>query len=376
VQRVQLFGHQRTAEVGRPQKMVAAAGVAARLLLFIGLAQSVPDDLECAWRRAALAHGKVLQPHMSDENAAFLLQSLNSSFFGNGGTSGGGCFQPSPSPMPPRGFMQKASPAPSAVAKAEAAEHQFHVAAADDDDKCDDAAGGSAAAPFCSLARGVAACRAAKNTGARTDGGLCALWLGDGIHRLNVTLQLTDADSGMIVLPASGASAVISGATLLSSGTSWQRVRSLGTNLTLWKAKLTHAAPRIDTLMVDGVRAIQARYPNADPEIDKFPIGYITKGGTWLPPANNLGTPKYIDYPHINRTSFRSLFKDFRGGVGGQCSHFTPPFSYWYVLSTIHDEGFPLQDLKHPCHYQVCRDLAGRWRRDVHCAIRLELYTE
>jgi hypothetical protein len=27
------------------------------------------------------------------------------------------------------------------------------------------------------------------------------------------------------------------------------------------------------------VRAISARYPNADPEHDKFPIGYITKGG-------------------------------------------------------------------------------------------------
>ena len=87
--------------------MRVSAALLLVLLLLAIKAAAIPTDLECAWRRAALQHGKALQPHMSDANQAALLESLNSSFFGNGGTNTSGCFPPAP-PPPGRGFMQPA----------------------------------------------------------------------------------------------------------------------------------------------------------------------------------------------------------------------------------------------------------------------------
>ena len=75
----------------------------------------------------------------------------------------------------------------------------------------------------------------------------------------------------------------------------WAQVRHIGAN-TLWKTAVAHAPATMDTLLVQGVRAISARYPDADPEHDRFPIGYITKGGRWTAPAD-LGEPQYIEYP-------------------------------------------------------------------------------
>ena len=100
---------------------------------------------------------------------------------------------------------------------------------------------------------------------------------------------------------------------------------------TLWKADLS-AVPQslitdVTSLFVDGQRAIRARYPDANPETDKFPVGYITSATDWLPPKD-YGPIKYINYSE-SRPEFVSLFKNFRGGVGGPCSIYDPPFSYW-----------------------------------------------
>ena len=107
----------------------------------------------------------------------------------------------------------------------------------------------------------------------------------------------------------------------------WARTQN---HMTLWSAELPDAPPTVDTMLVNGKRAILARYPNADPEVDKFPIGYISKAKKWTPPAD-MGKPTYIEYNESQnfRPSYTKLFTDYRGGVGGQCSHYTPPFSYW-----------------------------------------------
>lgn len=308
----------RSSSAGSDCRRVLAA---AAVILCVAPALGVPDDLECAWRHAALGYGKTLQPTMSGENAAFLLQSLNSTFFGNGGTNTGGCFPPAP-PVPPRGHMQQAHASLSASTTAAAAAYNFHVSTGG---TCSDDGPGSDLIPFCSLERGIGACRAHVHKS-------CAVIFGPGVHRVNKTIELSSADSGLVLLGGTSGKAIISGATRINS-TRWQQVRTLGSGLTLWKTVVAHQPKTIDTLLVDGVRAIQARYPNADPELDKFPIGYVTKGGSWLPPAK-MGEPRYIDYPTINRTSYRSLFKDYRGGIGGQCGRFTPPFSYWCANTT------------------------------------------
>ena len=68
------------------------------------------------------------------------------------------------------------------------------------------------------------------------------------------------------------------------------------------------------------------RYPNANPETDKFPIGY-NHGGSWLKPKEYPGI-KYISY-NETRPDFVSLFQNYRAGVGGPCSVYDPPISYW-----------------------------------------------
>ena len=51
---------------------------------------------------------------------------------------------------------------------------------------------------------------------------------------------------------------------------------------------------------------------------------------SWVPPLKGWGANvTYIEYPEINRTDFKDIFTGYQGGVGGQCSHFSPPFSYW-----------------------------------------------
>ena len=63
----------------------------------------------------------------------------------------------------------------------------------------------------------------------------------------------------------------------------------------------------------------------ANPETDKFPKGYVTSHTAWLPPKD-YGPIKYINYSE-SRPEFVKLFQNFRGGVGGPCSVYDPPFS-------------------------------------------------
>jgi len=96
---------------------------------------------------------------------------------------------------------------------------------------------------------------------------------------------------------------------------------------TVWRAAVPPDTPPLTTLMTNGVRAIRARYPNANPEVDKFPVGYIESAKAWLPPKD-YGPIQYINYSET-RPDYVSLFQNYRGGVGGPCSVYDPPFSYW-----------------------------------------------
>lgn len=220
----------------------------------------------------------------------------------------------------------------------------FHVAATDRGGSggvpisCSDGGPGSQQLPLCSVIGGVTACRRLLTTG---DSSSCAIVLANGTHRLNATIELTAEDSGLAIV-GGGAGATVSGAALLNGGSAgieaaagWRCVRALRNGTMLWRLPAPDygLAPPIDTLYVDGKRAIQARFPNADPEYDKFPTGYVTKtpnsiAQEWVSPTNvEASTP--ISYPEINRTDFKDEFTDYRGGIGGPCAHFFPPFSYW-----------------------------------------------
>lgn len=109
----------------------------------------------------------------------------------------------------------------------------------------------------------------------------------------------------------------------------------------LWKADIS-SAPGIDweygipELRVDGMRATQARYPNANPETEFWPIGYLTSKSGFVPkgdwreptiaPKPNPATAVELN---TTRQDWDDQFNVYTGGINGTCSIYSPPFSYW-----------------------------------------------
>ena len=272
-------------------------------------ARGPPEGFEAAWRAAAAKFAAKIQPAMSAFNQQELKQGLSTK-------------DPRP-PLVPVAFRQ-AGPSTHESVASRRTKVSFFVSP--DRAACSDSGPGSEQVPFCTVKSGVHACRAAPSGG-------CALILREGTHRLVDTILLTPEDSNLTIAGYPGEHAVVSGTKLIDSGT-WHKVEQVmhgdgDDAVTVWRAPVGDLLS-VETLLVDGVRAIPARYPNADPETDKFPIGYISSSTKWLPPSQ-LGDPKYIEVNSSAtfRPSYRSLFQDYRGGVGGQCSHYDPPFSYW-----------------------------------------------
>jgi len=81
-------------------------------------------------------------------------------------------------------------------------------------------------------------------------------------------------------------------------------------------------------LRVNGLRSWRGRYPNSNPERIFFPDGWVYGADSWLPPKNY---PKaetiVVDTP--NRNSIATEFQQYTLGIGGPCSIFDPPESYW-----------------------------------------------
>ena len=64
----------------------------------------------------------------------------------------------------------------------------------------------------------------------------CAVVLANGTHRLNATVDLTAADSGLAIVGGGGGGATVSGAALLDgSPSAWRRLRSLPNGTALWR---------------------------------------------------------------------------------------------------------------------------------------------
>ena len=214
--------------------------------------------------RAALQQARIFQPSMSPYNEDALRQSLNSSFVPFPDPNGhptGGCLDAHSDRLDrvAAGYIQPGG-RPSHQQVAEALAVKAFFVAVDGSD----AATGGELTPFRTVAHGVAACReslgAQAADGSASSTGRCALRLRAGVHRLNATVALTRADSGLTIIadPGPGSSqegetVVLSGATALA--TQWTKVRTLGdTGLTLWRTAVPHKPAAVQTLLVDGVR--------------------------------------------------------------------------------------------------------------------------
>ena len=129
-----------------------------------------------------------------------------------------------------------------------------------------DAAAGTEAAPFATVARGVAATRAARAPGA----GPAAVILRAGLHVLGATVDLDARDAGLTIAAASGEAAWVSGGARVGP-LSWQPVNvSGGSNI--WRALVPNAPEYMTGLFTVGAdgaptkRLFRAQFPNFNPE--------------------------------------------------------------------------------------------------------------
>jgi hypothetical protein len=189
----------------------------------------------------------------------------------------------------------------------------------------DDAAAGTLSAPFATLARGVAAARAAAPPGAPR-----AVELLAGTHFMNgSTLALDARDSGLTL--SSSADAAVSGGTLLQ-GLVWAR---RGAPSGAWCAPLG-AAPALPSVLGlrdarSGARYTRARFPNVDVEAESIlDSGVVPWTGAWTPGPHPQ--PVKVLYPPYPLRDDIALFRHYTlgfGAPGSACGHLSPPYGFW-----------------------------------------------
>jgi len=103
----------------------------------------------------------------------------------------------------------------------------------------------------------------------------------------------------------------------------------------VWVADVAALPPgvlNVSALRINGHRATLARYPNANPELDIFPKGYISQAKSWLPP---LPGPVWNETYTVDLTALglgdggRGVYVNYTVGIGGNADRYDPPRAYW-----------------------------------------------
>lgn len=161
-----------------------------------------------------------------------------------------------------------------------------------------------------------------------------SLVLRSGVHFLNETLRLQHIDSGLTIQGYPGDELPWFSGGLPLVNLKW--IRSSGKN-NVYEADLQKALARdggqkltqdIHSLRLNNNRATAARFPNADIERDSFPTGYVMKAQSWLPPKT-YEPAKRVKISKPNRANISNIFQYYQAGIGGPCSIFDPPVSFW-----------------------------------------------
>lgn len=175
-----------------------------------------------------------------------------------------------------------------------------------------DSNSGTQAAPFKTVEKGVAS---AKKAGSGS-----TVILRKGVYYLDTTVALTSEDSsGITVQSFNGEEACISGGKLITP--KWMPHNVSGANI--YVADLSQ--DNMLGLRVNGMRAIRARFPNADPE---FGFGSRQKAKSWIPPTLPSKPDKEVNPDMPFRNSSKS-FQKYQSGIGGPKKYFIPPAGYW-----------------------------------------------
>jgi len=303
-------------------------------------ADGVLSDFECGWRKAAMAQAKVLQPsltaarqkvlrplscHGARAAAAAVVLTCPQVLFdalelGAAGDDHKGHTHP-PCGKGLRFATHSWAPAPTAAAPRPAKELVLEV--------------GSTHELLAALKTGHG-----KGTAERP----VHIAMKGGVYRLNETMVLGAAQSHTKIGPKGTADVVELTGNRLLSGLKW--AAAAGKPKGVWAATVPADVKQMDSLRVNGLRATRARYPNANPEFDQFPKGYVLNKTQWMPPVfpngkfvENITVAQAGSYPTVDTPVKDQIPSDsygpshfsgaYRLGVGGACAHLTPPQSYW-----------------------------------------------
>jgi hypothetical protein len=238
---------------------------------------------------------------------------------------GTGCIVSAPATRPARRPRTRARRAPGAGATPGNGDAIFFA----DADKGDDANDGSLGAPFLTVARALAAVRAAA---AGSGGGVINL-RGGGTFYLPEALVLSAADSGLTIQTYAAdapALAWLSGGVPLV-GLTWTAVNtSSGANI--YRADVSRVAglvANVTSLRLNGARLIRARFPNANPEtgLPFGPHGTRVTAANWTTTGNESGT-QWVAPAAFARND--SAYVNYQVHIGGAaCGLYTPPVSLY-----------------------------------------------
>ena len=152
-----------------------------------------------------------------------------------------------------------------------------------------------------------------------------------GTYYLSKPIELSATTGSHLTITSNGGTVWLSGGVPVSKDLSWTHVSGR-----IWSLNVsTLNLPDVATVRLDGRRINPARYPNADPEREFWPVGYTTskenfvnKKGDWLlptvSPSPNSATPV-----NVTGRPWDNYFTNYTGGINGTCAIYDPPFSYW-----------------------------------------------
>jgi len=294
----------------------------------------IDPEFDCAWRKSAYAYAPMIQPWITNDetkmNDIFLALELGSL-----------CNQTFMFPlaaMPKQHeirdqyqpkFEQRLKSASSSVT--------FFVDPINGKDNQPFAPdSGSITKPFKTIDSAVAATRAVRSS---IPGMVAAVMLRGGVHYMAETLSLGPEDSSLTIAAYNNEQVVVSGGVHIDNIV-WKPSESNPKIMVadLSNQDLPHGVPALQYGdEYARVRAVQARYPNANPEVDLFPKGYITANTNWSLPEFNgqvcdprkhcgksvtLTKPAPVDEWH-------GMYQDWTTGVGGACDAYFPDRSPW-----------------------------------------------
>ncbi|CAK9012560.1 unnamed protein product, partial [Durusdinium trenchii] len=265
-----------------------------------------PASFDCEWRKLAYAYGRKLLPRMGTFESLYYALDLNSdSCHMDMEAVATPASDPQPSDLQPRDWRDTA----------------VFV-----DVNGDDSQVGSENHPVRSL---QVACDLAITRGAE----IPMVVLRGGTHFLMKTLMLGPQHSKLLITSYPNEHAEVSGGKKLQ--VTWRPYNLTG-GANIWVSDVPGQVQEVVALHVDGVRATRARYPNM-PQGVEVTCGYgCTIDGskqTWIrPDFTKFGnSSNYTDTTpqHFRNTTVWDWFKRYEIGVGGECSIYDPPVSYW-----------------------------------------------